>query len=221
MSDKRRREAADEETEEPIEGFYRLTDMTPRVEPPRFYRGQEVEIEFGLFYKGGCGTAGEIFVTWQRAGGRDELIPRLHVYNDGFAALWRLRRVLKALSTRPNITPDELCTQLRRLGFTDFTLSETPWVAHKPTGTFYRIREGVFEGGPMSADESVTEPDDKESFEVDYDAATELYDAAYVERLRAIEIALRSGAASLDDLAPYMSKGTGRAQAEAGKRGRR
>lgn len=221
MSDKRRQEAADEETEEPIEGFYRLTDMTLRVEPPRFYRGPEVEIEFGLFYKGGRGTAGEIFVTWQRAGGRDELIPRLHVYNDGFAALWRLRRVLKALSTRPNITPDELCAQLRRLGFTDFTLSETPWAAHETTGTFYRIHEGVFEGAPMSADESVTEPDDEESFEVDYDAATELYDAAYVERLRAIEIALRSGATSLDDLAPYMSKGTGRAQAEASKRGRR
>lgn len=213
MSDKRRRKAADEETGEPIESFYRLTDMTPRVEPPRFYRGPEVEIEFGLFYKGGRGTAGEIFVTWQRAGERDELIPRLHVYNDSFAALWRLRRVLRSLSTRPNITPDELCAQLRRLGFTDFTLSVTPWVAHKPTGTFYRIHEGVFEGAPMSADERVNEPDDEESFEVDYDAATELYDAAYVERLRAVEIALRSGATSLDDLSPYTTKGAARARA--------
>ncbi|MFL6284466.1 MAG: hypothetical protein ACJ74Q_15080 [Pyrinomonadaceae bacterium] len=222
MSDNRRRGAGDEEDEQPVEGFYRLTDMTARIEPPRSYRGPEVEIEFGLFYKGARGTAGEVFVTWERAGSRDELTPRLYAYGDGFAALWRLRRVLRALSTRPNITPDDLCARLRRLGFTDFTVSETPWIAHKPTGCYYRIHESVFEGAPMSADESIAAPDDEESFEVDYDAATELYDGAYVERLRAIEIALRSGASSLDALEQYMSKGSRRdrtsAEPGAGKR---
>lgn len=214
-----RRTAPDEET--PIKGFYRLTDlMAATGTPPRHYAGPAVEIEFGLFYKGGRGTAGEIFVTWDRVGADAALTPKLHAYGDAFAALWQLRQVLRALSTRPNITPDELCSQLRRLGFTDFTVSDTPWLAHESTGSYYRIREGVFEAAPMSADESVTEPYEEEVFEVDYDAAAGCGETDLAE-LRAIEIALRSGGTSLDDLTPYISKGAGRAQAASSPRGRR
>lgn len=214
-----RRTAPDEET--PVKGFYRLTDLlAATAAPPRHYAGPAVEIEFGLFYKGGRGTAGEIFVTWERVGGGSSLTPKLHAYNDSFAALWQLRQVIKVLSTRPNITPDELCARLRKLGFTDFTVSETPWLAHEPTGSFYRIHEGVFEAAPMSADVSVTQPYEEEVSEVDYDAAASCGETDLAQ-LRAIEIALRSGATSLDDLAPYMSKGTGRAQTQSSKRGRR
>ena len=99
-------------------------------------------------------------------------------------------------------------------------MSNTPWLTHEPTGSFYRIHEGVFEAAPMSADESVTQPYEEEVSEVDYDAAASCGETDLAQ-LRAIEIALRGGATSLDDLAPYMSKGTGRAQAEASKRGRR
>ena len=213
-----RRTAPDEET--PVKGFYRLTDLlAATAAPPRHYSGPAVEIEFGMFYKGGRGTAGEIFVTWERVGGGSSLTPKLHAYNDSFAALWQLRQVIKVLSTRPNITPDELCARLRKLDFTDFTVSETPWLTHEPTGSFYRIHEGIFEAAPMSADASVTQPYEEVS-EVDYDAAASCGETD-LAHLRAIEIALRSGATSLDDLAPYMSKGTGRAQAEASKRGRR
>lgn len=211
--------APDEET--PVKGFYRLTDLlAATAAPPRHYAGPAVEIEFGLFYKGGRGTAGEIFVTWERVGGGSSLTPKLHAYGDSFAALWQLRQVIRVLSTRPNITPDELCARLRKLGFTDFTLSETPWLAHEPTGSLYRIHEGAFEAAPMSADASVTQPYEEEVSEVDYDAAASCGETDLAQ-LRAIEIALRSGATSLDDLAPYMSKGTGRAQAEASERGRR
>lgn len=217
--EKGRHATADEET--PIKGFYRLTDlMAASATPPRHYAGPAVEIEFGLFYKGGRGTAGEIFVTWEKVGPDDTLSPKLHAHGDAFGALWQLREVIKVLSTRPNITPDDLCTQLRRLGYTDFTVSDTEWLTHEATGCFYRIHEGVFEAAPMSADESVTEPFEEEVSEVDYDAAASCGETDLAQ-LRAIEIALRSGAASLDDLAPYMSKGTGRAQAEASKRGLR
>lgn len=216
---KGRRTPSDEET--PVKGFYRLTDLlAATAEPPRHYRGPAVEIEFGLFYKGGRGTAGEIFVTWDRVGADAALTPKLHAYGDAFAALWQLRQVLRVLSTRPNITPDELCAQLRRLGFTDFTVSDTPWLTHAPTGSFYRIHEGVFEAAPMSADESVTEPFEEEVSEVDYDAAAACGETDLAQ-LRAIEIALRSGAASLDDLTPYVSNGAGRAQAASSPRGRR
>ena len=214
-----RRARPDAET--PVPGFYRLTDlMAAMPHPPRHYAGPAVEIEFGLFYKGGRGTAGEIFVTWERAGADGSLSPKLHAHGDSFAALWQLRRVIRVLSTRPNITPDELCERLGRLGFTDFTLSETPWLSHGPTGSFYRIRGGVFETAPMSADESVTEPHEEEAVEVDYDAAARCGETDLAE-LRGIEIALRSGATSLDDLTPYVSKGAGRARAESGPRGRR
>ncbi len=217
--EKGRHATADEET--PIKGFYRLTDlMAASATPPRHYAGPAVEIEFGLFYKRGRGTAGEIFVTWERVGGGSSLTPKLRAYGDSFAALWQLRQVIRVLSSRPNITPDELCARLRKLHFTDFTLSETPWLTHEPTGSFYRTHEGVFEAAPMSADESVTQPYEEEVSEVDYDAAASCGETDLAQ-LRAIEIALRSGATSLDDLAPYMSKGTGRAQAEASKRGRR
>ena len=217
----RRGRIASSDEEMPVPGFYRLTDlMAAFPNPPRHYAGPAVEIEFGLFYKGGRGTAGEIFVTWERAGADSSLTPKLHAYGDSFAALWQLRQVIRVLSTRPNITPDELCARLRKLGFTDFTVSETPWLAHEPTGSFYRIHEGVFEAAPMSADESVTQPYEEEVSEVDYDAAASCGETDLAQ-LRAIEIALRGGATSLDDLAPYTSKGTGRAQAEAGKRGRR
>jgi hypothetical protein len=216
---KGRRAPANEET--PIKGFYRLTDlMAASAAPPRHYAGPAVEIEFGLFYKGGRGTAGEIFVTWEKGGADGALGPKLHAYGDAFGALWQLREVVKVLSTRPNITPDELCAQLRRRGFTDFTVSDTPWLTHEPTGSFYRIHEGVFEAAPMSADESVTEPFEEEISEVDYDSAASCGETDLAQ-LRAIEIALRSGATSLDDLAPYTSKGTGRAQAEASRRGLR
>jgi len=209
------------DVEAPVKGFYRLTDlMAAFPNPPRHYAGPAVEIEFGLFFKGSPGTAGEVFVTWDRGGPDSALIPKLHVYGDAFAALWQLRAVLKALSTRPDITPDEFCALLRRLDFTDFTVSDTPWLPHEPTGTFFRIHEGVFEAAPMSADESVTEPHEEEASEVDYDAAASCGETDLAE-LRAIEIALRSGATSLADLTPYISKGAGRAQAATSPRGRR
>jgi hypothetical protein len=216
---KGRRAPADEET--PVKGFYRLTDlMAAYPNPPRHYAGPAVEIEFGLFYKGGRGTAGEIFLTWEKSGPDGTLSPKLHAHGDAFGALWQLREVIKVLSTRPNVTPDDLCTQLRRLGYTDFTVSDTAWKTHPPTGCFYRIHEGVFEAAPMSADVRVTKPSEEESFEVDYDAAASCAETDLAQ-LRAIEIALRSGASSLDDLGPYISKGTGRTQAEASKRGLR
>lgn len=222
MSDKRRKKkkTGDEGGEGPVAAFYRLTDMAGRVEPPRHYRGPEVEIEFGLFFKGGRGTAGEIVVAWERMGPDDALTPRLHAYGDSFAALWELRRVLRALSTRPNVTPDQLCALLTGFGFTDFTLSDTPWLTYQPTGCFYAIREGVFVAAPMSADESITAPDEGEVMEVDYDAVASFGGMEMVD-LRAIEVALRSGATSLDDLGPYRTKGVGHVAAATTKRGSR
>lgn len=220
MSDERRQTTVEEDGERPVAAFYRLTDMKGRVEPPRHYRGPEVEIEFGLFFKGGRGTAGEIVVAWERMGPDRELTPRLHAYGDSFAALWQLRRVLRELSTRPGVTPDQFCALLLRLGFTDFTLSDTPWLAYKPTGSFYGIRDGIFVAAPMSADESVTQPYEEDVAEVDYDAVASFGGTDMVD-IRAIEVALRSGATSLDDLSPYRTKGVGHVAAATTKRGLR
>ena len=199
---------ADEE--ESVRGFYRLTDLTAGRSPaPRLYSGPAVEIEFGLFYKGGSSTAGEIFVTWEKGGAENVLRPRLHAHGDGFAALWQLRQVLRALSTRPNVSPDELCALLMRLGFTDFTVRETAWLAHAPSGSFFRIHEGFFETAPMSAGEDAAEPHTEEVTKVDYDEATRCGETDLVE-LRAIEVALRSGATSLDNLDEYKAGASGK-----------
>ncbi len=185
-----------------VKGFFRLSDMT-RFGVPRGHLDEVVEIEYGYFGQGGRGTAGEILVTWQSNDGGPRLSPKLHAHGDSFRALYRLRAVQRELADRPDIQPDEFCALLTELGFTDFTISDTPWVAHEPTGTFFAIREGFFVLAPMSADASVTEPHPEEVADVDYVTTSRAAGKAEAERLRSIERALRSGATTLDNLDRY------------------
>lgn len=172
----------------------------------RHFSAPLVEIEFGLFYREG-GTEGEILMTWQQAGSRTALIPRLHVYSDGFRALWQLRAVLADLAEKPELSPAEFCELLLPLGYTDLTLDETRWMAHEARGSFYRIHEGVFQTGPMSASVAGVRrrrgPYAEEIAAVDYEAAVRCGETD-VDELRAVEAALRSGATDLDDLTKYL-----------------
>ena len=187
--------------------FFRLSDLT-RFGVPRGHRDEVIEIEYGLFGPGGHGTTGEILMTWQPNYGGPRLIPKMHVYGDSFGALYQLRVVLRELARKPDIQPDEFCSLLTRLGFTDHTISDTPWIAHEPTGTFFAIRDGFFVLAPMSvayAGGKTPEPHPEEIVDVDYETTLHAAGKDEVECLRAIERALRSGATSLDDLGSYMT----------------
>lgn len=198
---------SDDAGEKFVKGFFRLSDMTRGGEyvPRNRFDAALVEIEYGLFGKGGRGTVGEVLITWHSSDGGRSLHPKIHAYGDSFDALWQLRAVLRGLAKKPNVGPDELCALLTRLDFTDFTISETPWVAHESTGTYFAIREGVFVLAPMSASPDVKEPHPEEVVEVDYDSTLYGAGAREAERLRTIERALRSGDTTLKDLKRYES----------------
>ena len=99
------------------------------------------DVIFGLYHPGG-GTAGEMRMAWYPVG--DGISPRLEIWDEAWALLAQMPEVLAALASigaaqsaikqaprrrrdaNPEITPEQLCAVLERLGFADRTPRTKP-----------------------------------------------------------------------------------------------
>lgn len=104
-----------------IRGYYRST----KAYYAKKYPNENLNVMFGMYHPEG-GSSGEMQMEWQELG-RD-LVPQLKVYDDSWSALGLFPDLIQELAQRDgqNITEDEFCSILDKLGFKDLTQYEDP-----------------------------------------------------------------------------------------------
>lgn len=107
-------------------GCIRAYHRSNRAYYAKAFPNENLHIMFGMYHPEG-GSSGEMKMEWVPIG-KDIPTPQLMVFDDAFSALGLFTDVIQELAKvdSEDITDDQFCEILDRLGFKDLTAYENP-----------------------------------------------------------------------------------------------